>query len=295
LLQAVPGLRELLLEAANLRLRERDAGLALTLLRELDDPKERLELLTRRYLEARQFAGYIAAVRREFDDAEAAVFLNQFRGMEGVEALLPEIRAAGFPAAALARFEKDLAESEPPEEVARPDFDQRPLAEQVRARLAYPLERWRLKGTFATQLPDFYNWCEDAGDGRLPAEEVITRAKAAIPEGAGLDRELRMLAFGELVRTSPREAVLMLRNGGVNWPNECTESLTLLPLEEMGSFLQEFPLDGTLSRQLRSDILNHFINWYGSNPEECAKSIRSFPDGVLRDELKSRILEEDRK
>ncbi len=297
LIGAVPGVREFVHDAAVIKISERDAGLALRLLRELDDPKERMELFTRRFLEARQFSGHIAAIRREFDDAEADAFLSHFRYIEGVEALLPEIRAAGFPAAALASFEKDRAEAEAeaPEEVAQPDLDQLPLAEQIKARLAYLQVHWRLTGTFAAQLPDFYDWCEDAGDGRLAAEEIITRAKAAVPEAAGLDRELRMLAFGELVQTSPREGVLMLRGGGVNWPDECPDSLKVLPLEEMGDFLKEFPLEGSLSRELRSDLVNRFLNWHLSDPEACAKSIRGFPGSVLRDDLTKRILEEDGK
>lgn len=289
LIAAVPGVREFVHEAAIARISERDAGLAVRLLREFDDPGERLELFTSRYLEADRFTGHLAAIRREFDDAEAGVFLRHLRHSEGVQELLPEIRAAGFPAADLARFERDLAEVDPPSE------EDLTVTGQIRRRLDEPLDLWRLGGAFAAQVPGFYDWCDDAGDGRMDAEEVITRAKATLPGGAALDRELRMLAFWELIRPSPREAVHLLRKGGVDWPNECSESLRIIRAEQLGNFLQEFPVQGSLAPQIRSQIVAKFQEWHGKDPEPCARAIRSFPDAALRGELTKKVLEEGTK
>lgn len=249
----------------------------------LPEQADRMEWLDELLGEPADYQGQIATIRAGLDAGKAEAFLERLPAHLGPE-LLEEIRAAGFPAAALDRFlrEYDAYEEESAAEQAQVD------AVPWSARLA----KWQkshyldsdYKEEFHKLCPNYKDWCAEVADGRMDPDEVVARVAAALP-GEGDEPILRQILFREFYQANPRAAVLWLQRCGGDVKLALKDAMVfpLVPIEIKGELMATI-----LGNEIPTFALENLkLDYRDLDTPQLRELAEKLPPGRLKEALES--------
>ncbi|MCW1912226.1 hypothetical protein OJ996_01490 [Luteolibacter sp. GHJ8] len=291
LLAELPRLRKTLLKSAQDLAMARGGEFTLALARTLTTPDDRFSLLNHVFQNPELARGHLASARAMMNDRQASEFIGSLiNGRMWV--LAEEVMAAGFPEEQLRWYEEQAPGwklGDERQRLAKEQYAATPLEEKMRGygrgenheqRSHMPWQQ-----DFHRTLPDFLSWCYEVKEGRSTPDEVLTRVKAAWPEAASVDRELRSYIFDQVFWNDPVEHLQWIRQtGGEEWQKDVLANLVSLTPEQIRSLMEsdsrlEFP------RELPRGLHYSFLFWNHKDPEGCVEAIRDFPDEELRAQL----------
>lgn len=255
----------LLMEAAGEVAEDRGPDYALELAATLTNAQARNEFLDSA-LDSDHFAGRLAKLRALMNDTRAGEFLTgevRYMGLPAPD-FLAEIRAAGFPPAALQEYEQWLAnrtEEDAAEQAAAPTPEE--LAQRVR------------EGSYSAlveALPDLREWCTAVDEGRLTPEELLSRAREAWPQAATAESRVRSFVATETMAADPVGTMRWLRETGTEeeWRKVLDGSLHGLNAEQMAAVLADLPPGTELKETSSGWITGELMTWLRSDPEAYA-------------------------
>lgn len=294
-----PMAREALMGCAGYLAKMRGADFALEMAKGPLSPWDRINLLIEASPE--QWRGHLAQAAATLSPRDAASFLFELK-REGKADLLDEVCGAGFPAEAVANFERALArEKEEETRLAESPLSQeqtprtpQPLEEQVRDAAADHNQGFGTPPQDLKQvMPGFDDACADLRDGRLTVEQVVTQLQEAWPAAANptTANDLRILLFRIAFPTDPVAALqgTGAAGSGPDFPGEARRYLNLLAPELIARVLEAKPELFDPADAKLADIFHiNFSDWYQEAPQACVEALKHFPD----ENLKARWLEE---
>ncbi|WP_035613492.1 hypothetical protein [Haloferula sp. BvORR071] len=257
------------------------------------------ELLDRKKPVAGQIAGMLAVLQ---EGQGARILLESLSSRADFAENLEEIRTAGFPPGLLAECEKQFAAAQQKESSGadKTHDDERKeiqktgsLTDQLREEVG--LQWWNenyrcLPSSVYKALPEMYQWCQAARDGRIPLEEVMTRARAGWPAVAAQEEELRVLLAWQLMPERPLETLEWLQESGIERGKYPDLSKSHLSIEQISAVLQGYPG----GYQLQGDeeiaaVSQLFSDWHGRDPQACLAALEKFPDERVREHASGMI------
>ena len=274
-LDRFPLIADNLFNAAEHMAVERGPAFTLELAAKLTDPEERTTILHDGFDEIEKFSGHLAQLRGLMNDLEATYFLmGHLTNFGRIEPeLLEEIRQAGFPAKALAKFESFLGEEYGDQEgdsegpLERGDF--RRMAANGSGGPADLLDlRIMHISDIRSQVPEFKDWHADVIDRRLTPAELMTRLAEAWPLAAQPEAQavLRRTIGPSLMKTAPVETLRWLRESdGGDWQEDWQTmggQLDSLNPEQIASVVADLPPDMELTENDIRTIRGELADWH---------------------------------
>lgn len=297
LMKRFPMARTALLECAQGLCGERGADFLLDMARAMPDAEQRMELLCHS-VDIEQWQGHLSKVARLLGPREAEYFVGVIAFRDDDRILLDEIRAAGFPAEAVAGIKaRDAVQEEKPEppaaETAKSAAEREAevVAElerglQPRAAAAFEGAGYRSLLPLRDLWPGYDHKLADLRDGRCTADDFLTELKAAWPGAAKMEGGLRVAVLENFFEQQPVAAVrwFSAASGGADWMDSVAPGIRCLNPEQMVPLVEEFPAlledEGALAN---INILFH--KWHDEDPARCRAALLRFPHAETRELL----------
>ena len=299
LVEAVPLAREQLINAASSVLYDLGRGEALEVVGRLKSPADRLELLKGVVVDSSEVKGSLAQIRGLLDKSGAAAFLQQIESANGAADLLDEVRAAGFPAAALKSFEESIREgAEGGADFASP---LPPVGNNISGNpWNFPITRNNIdavlngRGQVRASLVGLDTSENEAvfaaaSKGRMGSEEIYAAFKANNSNGQAGERDMVRIALDLGLRNDPVATLEWLRGTGGDWQALLAEVIPDKRRDIAPEVLAELvtaawkggsPPEDTLDR-----LSHSYARWFEADVEACSTSIRKLQDGPLKTQL----------
>ncbi|WP_367874237.1 hypothetical protein [Luteolibacter sp. Populi] len=319
-LRAVPQAREFLLKAAGAAASKGGPDFALGMAAGLSGAGDRLAVLTDAFprdprLSAmgglggrtavpknagpggEQLAGHIAAVFSLLDESGRAAFVGRLWEVDPKFSLAREVREAGLSANLLARYEESLAGRRRGEEeesewarAERAEVEAMPPSEWLQFQADHPDFGGVQGNVFEGKVQGLEDWCAHVVEGRMTADEVLARVKAAVPEFAGMERELRVVILRELLPADPELALAWLRQNSRDWQAELPVVFDHARLyktapETLGAAINAAYGQEDLPDFAWDEVHYSWETWLGEDREGCEAAIRQMRPGSLKDAL----------
>ncbi len=267
-----PLAKSLLLDAAKELAGEREPAQALAVAAAVPDPGERLRMIDAIFSgeEEQSLKGHVAAVRAMLGEKECYSFLSNVLDRDGpqVQDLLDEIRAAGFSAELLAKFEQAVEQKREFDREKEKEKEERSQEEEHESNQEIGLPAMN------DWVPDFEELESSITSGRLAPEESIaliaaTWPVANTPEGAA---EIRERLAGYLSHKAPLEMLRWLRESGTQeqWRKQLADCLGYsgyLKPEQIEGVIAELPAGTELGERERDSITAQFREWFDKDPD----------------------------
>lgn len=263
----------LLKEAADRLASERGPDLALEIGAVLKDPLDRCNLFANSFDEPEEFTGRLARLRSVMNEWEAQSFLRGTLSQTlPTAALLEEIRTAGFPPAALAKYEEWFTEASKPEPL-EPEPDPSAVATIPRFEIRSADQDVAEIGSF---VPGFMEWHEAVKNGRMAPGELFSRVREAWPEAAGKEQNIRRVIARAAIPADPVGALRWLREAGTEeeWRKGLSGELSGINPEQIAAVLADLPPGTELTEDSRNDITRDLASWRQSDPEGYAAAMQ---------------------
>ena len=295
-IDAEPGIREYLIARAVEMLAEGEdegkGGRILKVAGTLAAGADRVELLTGAFQDPDQLEGNLAAISAMLDRSGAVAFLNEY-GNRRFTSLLDEVRAAGFPEAAVRRFE-EACHDEPKGKLGRNNVKMLPAltnadfigsgsgtGSSILPPLPLPTD------DHAEELAEeLAEWRQRVAMGRSTPAEFFAYLKSTKPAGPGGERDLVRTVLEAGLDSDPLGTVAWLRETGAGWREELMRyHLGFLPPEMMARLAVDFPEEDELAEEFRSGVQRDYRRWLAADREACWQSIEALPPGPMKELL----------
>ncbi len=301
---AEPQIRSCLMECAAKSFGEQDGGRALQVAASLTSASDRAEFLKNAFSKI-SMAGQLSSIRALLDRDGALEFLDDITGA-GNAGLLDEVRGAGFPEAALRRFEEEVSK-EPEGKIGRNNIDA-VLNNPNRAGQNFAIQRsdvadWTDISPYRTNVdspvsnlniggpPDFAGELharrEQLAEGRLTVADFAAWLESAGPPHPEREREILATVAAMGLDKDPRATLDYLQQADPEgWAQVVATRAEWqkLPPELLAELARQIPeTDPTGSGH--ASLLRSCIKWYGKDPQACMEAVQAYPSGPLKDRL----------
>ena len=136
-------------------------------------------------------------------------------------------------------------------------------------------------------VPDYEEWCQEAADGRMSADEVLARLQSALPENSDIRPRVRTRVFSSLFVLDPRAAVAWLGSEGPE-AQAALQGIMVrsheVPVELRGEIAATL-----LGEEMESsgiwNLSQDYDDWYRDDPEACRQAVEALPEGPLKENL----------
>ncbi|WP_367874554.1 hypothetical protein [Luteolibacter sp. Populi] len=313
LMEAVPLAREQLINTASAALEDLSRAEALQVAGRLKSPTDRLELLKSVMDNGEDVKGNLSQIRGLLDKSGAAAFLQMLESDSEATGLLDEVRAAGFPEAALKSFEASIREREEEDSdsigINRGNIDAIPGFLRGRTNSDFievlqipgiPINRNNidaiLDGRGAAReslvgiaIPENEVVFAAATQGRMGSQEIYAALKANNSNGQAGERDMVRIALDLGIRKDPAATLEWLRGTGGDWQSLLAEVIPDKRRDIAPEVLAELVTDawkGGSPPEETLDRLSHsYARWFEADGDACSASIRKLGDGALKTHL----------
>lgn len=316
-IDATPQIRTCLIACAAGSFGEEDGSRVLQAAATLKSPSDRVALLAEAFRNA-SVAGQLASIRQLLDRSGACEFLDAI-AMHKNAGLLEEVRSAGFPEAAVRRFEEEVQRKPGKRKLGRNNIDA-VLNNPNRTGEEVPIQTindWldgptrtnadfigTVAGTNIVDVlplpeppPDLLGSLDFANEvsaqrslmdeGRLTVADFAAWLESAAPQHPNREQEMLALVARMGFDHDPRAAFDYLQKASPEGWVEIVSTQTAwadLPPELLTEFARQIP-ETDPPGPVHAGLLSSYEDWYEKDPQACLDAVDAFPSGSLKDRL----------